>query len=98
MSELRNEMTHWLAQRNLSFLEEHHDGRAGDRLGLRRDAEDRVGRHAASRFLVGPTDRALIDGSAIAQHEDHRARDLVLVDVALEELVDARETTRIEAI
>ena len=89
-------MAHRIAQRNLSFLDEHHYRRARDRLRLRRDAEDRVGRHPPSRFLVGPADRALVDWLAVTQHQHHRARDLVLVDIALKELVDAGEAIRVE--
>ena len=59
--------------------------------GLRRDAEDRVRRHAPAGFLVAPADGALVDRLAVAQHERDGAGDAVLVDVLLEQRIDARQ-------
>ena len=68
---------------DLAFLDEHQDGDAGDGLGLRRDAEDRVGGHASAGFLVGPADGLLVDRLAVLQDQCDDAGDLAVVDVLL---------------
>ncbi len=65
------------------------DGGAGDRLGLRGDAEDGVGRHAAAGLLVAPAEGALVHGLAVAQHEGHRAGNAVILGILLQNTVNA---------
>ena len=84
----RNEPAHRVVERDLPFLDEHHDGDGRERLGLRGDAEHRVGCHASPAFLVRPADRALVRDLAIAEHQRDRARDAIAVHVLLEKAVD----------
>ena len=67
------------------------DRRAGDRLRLRRDAEDRVVGHLAAGFLVAPAEGFLVDWLAIPQHQRHGASDPVVVDVLLKHAVNASQ-------
>ena len=78
-------------QRQLAFLEQRKDSHTRDRLRLRRDSENRVVRHPASGFLVTPSERFLVNGPAVPQHERHCPRDSILVDLLLKHAVDARE-------
>jgi hypothetical protein len=55
------------------------------------EAMHRAGGHAPAGFLVAPSDRALVDRMAIAEHEHDGAGDAVLVHVLLQPAVDARE-------
>ena len=98
LGERRDPAAHRIGEIDLPFLDEHQRGNAGDRLGLRRDAEDRVGGHALVRFAVRPADRLLVDDLAVAHHESHGAGDLVVVDVALQRRIDSRETIWREAV
>ncbi len=77
---------------DLAFLDEREDADARDRLGLRGNPEDRVGRHPAIGFLVGPADCLLVNRFAVAQHQRRRAADPVFIDVLLEQRVDPLET------
>ena len=65
---------------------------------MRRDAEDRVDRHLALRFLVAPAEGVLVHRPAIAQHEPDGAGDAILVDVLLQQSIDAGETFGGEAV
>ena len=49
-----------IVEADLALFDERQHADAGDRLGLRGDAEDRVGRHPAIGFLVAPSDRLLV--------------------------------------
>ena len=81
-----------LVDRELAFFHELQDGDAGQRLRLRGDAELRVHGHLAAGFAVGPADGALVHGLAVTQHQRHDAGDAAVVDVGVEQRVDARET------
>jgi hypothetical protein len=80
-----------IAERDPALLDQHEDGGAGDRLGLRRDAEHRVGGHRAARLAVDPPDALLIGDLSVAQHQRDRAADAIGVDVLLQKTIDARE-------
>ena len=69
---------------------------AGQRLRLRRDAEDRVGRHSAAGFLVGPAERLLVDDLAVLHHERDDAGDAVGVDISLQAAIDDGARAAIE--
>ncbi len=62
--------------------------------GLRRDAEDGVGGHAAPGFFVGPADRVFVHRLAVLKHQRDDAGDSVLVNVAVEERVDTAKPLR----
>ena len=80
-----------VVERQRAFLHQDQDRDAGQRLRLRRDAKDRVGRHLPGGFLVAPADRALIHRAAVAEHQPDRAGNAIVVDVLLEQLVDPRQ-------
>ena len=84
----RNEVTRPSPKRQAPLFDQLHDRDAGQRLGLRRDAEDRVGSHAAAGFLVGPAERFLVHRLAVLQHQRHHAGNAVVVDVALQAAID----------
>jgi hypothetical protein len=75
-----------------SFFDEHHHRERRDRLRLRRDAENRIGRHAAPGFLVTPPDSAFVHGLAVAQDEHHGAGETLLIHVLLERVIEPGET------
>ena len=91
-----NEAARRIVETDLAFLHQREDRDAGDRFRLGRNTEDRVRRHAPARFLVAPSDRALVDRLSVLQHERDRAADAALVDIFLERTVDAREPVRRE--
>src|SRR5262249_9070800 len=66
---------------DFALLDQREDGGAGDRFGLRGDAEDRVRSHLAAGFLVAPAYGALVHGLSVAQNESDGAGDLALVYV-----------------
>ena len=74
---------------DLSFLDEDQNCGTRNRLGLRRDAEDGVRRHAAAGFLVVPAECTFVHCLAIAQHERNETRHFVFVNVPLEAPIDA---------
>src|SRR4051794_17017988 len=65
----RDEVSDGLGDADLALFDEGHNDRAGDRLGLRSDTENRGRSHAAAGFLIAPADRALIDGRAVAEYQ-----------------------------
>src|SRR5581483_6391021 len=85
-----DEMADRLVETDLPLLHQLQHGGAGDRLGLRSDAEDGVGGHFAARFLIAPADGALVHGLAVAQNEADRSGEAALIDVVVEEMVEAR--------
>jgi hypothetical protein len=87
--ERRDKVTDGFGEADPAFLHQHEDGRAGESLGLRSDAENGVRRHAAAGFFVGPPEGALVDGLAILEEQDHGAGDAVLLHVAIEQCVEA---------
>ena len=87
--ERRDEVADVLVEVDFAVLDQHHDRRAGDRLGLRRETEDGVHGHAPAGFLVAPTYGALVHGLAVAEHQRHGSGDALLVDVLVQHAVDA---------
>ena len=65
----RNVTAHRFVDADLSFFDQRQDRRARDGFRLRRDAEDRVGRHAPAGFLVAPAERPFVDRLAISKNE-----------------------------
>jgi hypothetical protein len=90
----RNEARDRIRKRDLPLLHQDHDRDAGDRLGLRGDAEDGVGGHAPSCLLVAPSHGALVHHASVAHHEPDRPRHLVRVHVLLHEPVNANQAFR----
>src|SRR5262245_40566145 len=80
----RDELTDGLVEADLALLDQCENGCAGNGLGLRGDAEDRVRRHALVRLLVAPSESALVSWLAVAKHQRDGARDPVLVDILLQ--------------
>jgi hypothetical protein len=88
----RNEPVHRIVERHLAFLHQHHEGDAGDRLGHRIDAHDRVVPHRAPGLEVGVAEQRLVHDPAVARDQQLRTRQLAGADVALgKEAVDARK-------
>src|SRR5689334_13232343 len=98
MRELRDEAADRIPQSDLSFLDQHEHGGTGDRLGLRRNAEDCIGAHATSRFLVCPAYCPLVNRSTVAQNQSDCACNFVSIDVALKSLIDTSQSTDVEAV
>ena len=81
-----------LVERDAAFLEQHHEGHAGDRLGHRIDAEDGVvlDRHLA--LDVGKALHRRVDHLAAAIDQELRPRKAAGIDVAVLEMrIDAVE-------
>ena len=95
--ERRHEPADRIGEAQPAFFHERQHGGAGDGLGLRRDAEDRVHGHRAAGFLVAPADGAFVDRLAVAQHQRHGAGEPLLVHVALQQRVDAPQALDGEA-
>ena len=89
--ERRDEVADRLTQADLAFFNQSQNGGAGERFGLGSDAEQRVGRHGTVRLFVAPPDRLLVNGFAVVKNQRDRAGDLLLVDVLLQQAVDAGE-------
>jgi hypothetical protein len=87
-----DEVANRLVQLDLAFLDEREHRRAGNCFRLGSNPKDRRRIHAPPGFLVGPTDSALIHRLAVAQHKRNGARNAVLIDVALQQLIDAGRT------
>ena len=94
LGEGRDEVAHRLGDADLAFFHQRQDGGAGDGLGLRRDAEDRVRGHLAAGFLVAPADGALVYRLAILQHQCDHARHLAIVHVLLQNLIQPLQPLR----
>ena len=94
----RDPLAGTVIHRELAFLHELQDGDAGQRLGLRGDAELGVHGHLAAGLLVGPAHRALIHRFAVAQHQRDDAGDAAVIDIGIEQRVDARQALDREAI
>ena len=95
--ERRHEPADGIGEVQPSLFHERQHGHAGDGLGLRRDAEDRVHGHRAAGFLVAPAHGAFVDRLAVAQHQGDRAGQAVLVHVPLQQGVDAPQSLDGEA-
>ena len=85
-----------IAERDPALFDEHHDPSAHERLGLRGDAEDRVGGHRVVGLAIGPSDGLLVDHLAIAEHHRDRATDLRRVDLLLQIARESIEPRGIE--
>ena len=79
------------ASRSAAFLHEHQHGGAGDRLGHRVDAEDRVELHRFAGLDVRHAALPEMHDLAPAGDERDDARQLLLVHIALHRCVDARQ-------
>src|SRR5690606_10371122 len=90
LGELGNEAAHRLGEPDAPFLDEHQDGRARDGLRLRGNAEDGVDPHRIARLAIPPADGLLVHDLAVLEYDGHETRDLLFLDVALEEPIEAR--------
>ena len=72
------------AERQRPLLDELENRGAGQRLGLRRDAEDRIDGHLAIGFAIGPAERLLVDDLAVLHHEGHDSRHAAGIDILLQ--------------
>ena len=90
----RNVTAHRFVDADLSFFDQRQDRRARDGFRLRRDAEDRVGRHAPAGFLVAPAERPFVDRLTVSKNERDGAGEPVLVDILLQSAIDALQAVR----
>ena len=86
-----------IGERDPPFLDEHHDRAARDRLGLRRDAEDRIGPHRLPCLAIPPPDGLLVHDDAVAHDEGDGTGDPLRVDALLQVRVEACEARRVES-
>ena len=94
----RDPAVHGVVDRDPAFLDQHHEGDAGDRLGHRIDAKDRVLGEPLPALQRCVAEHALVHEVAFARHRQQRAGQESGADVALgEEAVDAREPFGAEA-
>jgi hypothetical protein len=63
-----------IVETEAALLHQHHDGDAGDRLGLGRDAEDRVGAEWGAGLQIGVAGGAKKGHVAVTDHEGDAAR------------------------
>ena len=94
LGERRNKIAHRFVDGELAFFHQGQHGRARERFGLRRDTEDGVRGHLAPGFLVSPTEGAFVCRLAVLEHESDDPGDAVIVDVFLQDTIDALETWR----
>ncbi|MBV6434577.1 MAG: hypothetical protein IANPNBLG_04836 [Bryobacteraceae bacterium] len=87
--ESRDKISGGLLDADLAFLDQRHHRRAGDRLGLRGDPEQRVHGHLAARFLVAPPESLLVGGLAVSKNQRHGAGHAILIDVLPDDAIDA---------
>ena len=71
--ELRQVLLDRIVQRELTFVDKHHDRRGGDALGLRGDPEDGVGLHGLLPFDIRETDRGHVQDLGLVRDERHGA-------------------------
>ena len=76
-----------LVERDAAFLEQHHEGHAGDRLGHRIDAENGVVLHRRLALEVGKTLHRAVDDLAAAIDQELRSRKAAGIDVAVLQMV-----------
>ena len=88
----RNEAAHRIVEADLPFLYKRQDRHARNRLCLRGDTENRIGRHPPLGFFVTPPNGLLIDRLPVLQYQRHCTGDTTLVYVLLQHAVDACET------
>ncbi len=81
----------------LALLDQHHRGHAGDRLGHRRDPEDRIGLQRDLAGAVMSADRLQVRELAVARDGDHGARQRARVDLGLIPGSDPRQPLGREA-
>jgi hypothetical protein len=85
--------------RHLAFLDQHHEGDRGDRLGHAGDAEDRAFVDRLGRALAGRALTAEVGDLAFAADQDLGVGQLARVQVArLEEPIDTIEPGGVEAV
>ena len=84
VGELGDVLRHRLGERELALFRQHHGGKRDDRLGHRRNAEDRVVGHRRPGLLVAETERLVHHGLAVACDQHDRARQLAHVDADLD--------------
>ena len=91
-----------LAQRifeqELAFLHQHHDRDAGQRLGLRGDAEDVVFLHTVAGLAVAPAIGLGEDFAAVLMDHHHGAGELLVGDVTLHRGVEYGEARLRDAV
>ena len=83
-----NERAGARAERQRPLLDELENRGAGQRLGLRRDAEDRIDGHLAIGFAIGPAEGLLVDDLAVLHHEGHDSRHAAGIDILLQPSID----------
>ena len=75
-----------LVERDAAFLDQHHEGDRGDRLGHRIDAEDRVVLDRRLALEIGKTLHRAMDDLAAAIDQELGSRKPAGIDVALLEM------------
>ena len=95
--ELRDVFRDRIARPPLALLIQHHHRDAGDRLGHRVDAEDRVLLHGRAAGHVALAIGPRIDDLAVARHYRDDSRHLAVVDVFLQHRMHTIQSLRGEA-
>ena len=80
---LRDVAVHGIVERDAAFLDQHHQREAGERLGHRIDAEDRVFLQRPVALDVHAAERAQVCDLAVALDERQRARQLAGIQILL---------------
>ena len=92
--ELGDVLPDGIAEQDLPFLEQDHDGDARHGLGLRGDAEDGVGRHGRARRRIELADGLEMSDLAVAGDERHGPAEPALIDVLLHDFADPGQPVR----
>ena len=78
--ELRQVLLDGVVQRELAFVDEHHDGRGGDALRLRSDPEHGVRLHGLLGLAIRETDRGDVQHLVLVRDQGHRAGEFFALD------------------
>ena len=82
--ELGDVLRHRVIEQKIAFLVEHHYGEAGDGFAHGADAEDGIGLHGFRSFAVHHSLGLEPCHAASTRHQRDSARDLLVVDAALD--------------
>jgi hypothetical protein len=94
VGEFRNVLRDRIARLPLSFVVQHHHRHAGDRLGHRVDAGDRVQLHRRLLLEILEAVGLVLHDLALARHQRDDAGEVLLIDQALHGLVHPVEAAR----
>ena len=82
---LRQVLRHLVVNLQLAFVDEHHDGDRGDRLGHRRHVEDRVLGHRRAGERAALAEGLVVEDAVLVDHGDGDAGHVTAIGRGLED-------------